>query len=107
MAICGAATVGPWTLDYDVETRRPLVEAMEVPSWGGGVIVADCAEEADARFIAEARAGWPHAIERALVAEAEVARLKRVIDEALESSEWGVYEDALKSVVRILREAAE
>ncbi|MBU8715447.1 hypothetical protein KM924_23385 [Brevibacillus parabrevis] len=40
-----------------------------MPSWGGGVIVADCGQDADARFIAEARTGWPHAIERALAAE--------------------------------------
>lgn len=75
LAICNAATPGPWALDYDYEDRRHCVEAVNVPSWGGGVIVADCAEEADARFIAEARAGWPHAIGRAMAAEAEVDRL--------------------------------
>lgn len=126
LAICNAATAGPWALDYDCEDRKHCVEAVNVSSWGGGVIVADCAEEADARFIAEARTGWPHAIERALTAEelcahqgrsilalaernrelkVEVERLRRTINEAIESSEWGAYEDSLRSVVRILKEA--
>lgn len=70
LAICNAATAGLWALDYDWEERRYCVEAVDVPSWGGGVIVADCGQDADARFIAEARTGWPHAIERALAAEA-------------------------------------
>jgi hypothetical protein len=37
-------------------------------------------------------------------AKAEVARLRRIIDEALKSSEWGAYDDSLRSVVRILKE---
>ena len=34
-------------------------------------------DTADAEFVAQAREGWPHAIERALKAEAEVERLRR------------------------------
>ncbi|MDN9010014.1 hypothetical protein [Brevibacillus laterosporus] len=72
LEICNAATEGPWVKDYH---GGYCVEATSIPSWGGGVIVASCGERADARFIAEARDGWPHAIERALSAEAEVERL--------------------------------
>ncbi|OAJ75119.1 hypothetical protein AYJ08_05740 [Brevibacillus sp. SKDU10] len=55
------------------------MEATSIPAWGGGVIVASCGERADARFIAEARDGWPHAIRRALDAEAEVERLRKLV----------------------------
>lgn len=119
LALCEAATVGPWiysdwpgSVNVVTPSRRIITSVYGMD-----------AQEANARgiFIAAARTGWPHAIERALeaerevealrertlAAEAEVARLRRIIDEAVESSEWGVYEDALKSVVRILKEATD
>lgn len=74
LEICYAATEGPWAADYH---EGHCVEATSIPSWGGGVIVASCGERADARFIAEARDGWPHAIERALNAEMKVAQMER------------------------------
>ncbi|MBG9788737.1 hypothetical protein [Brevibacillus laterosporus] len=76
LEICYAATEGPWVEDYH---EGHCVEATSIPSWGGGVIVASCDERADARFIAEARDGWPHAIRRALNAEAEVDRLRNLV----------------------------
>ena len=105
LALCEAATVGPWiyrgwpgSVDVVTPSRRIITSVYGMD-----------AHEANARgiFIAAARTGWPAAIKRALAAEAEVARLRRIIDEAVESSEWGVYEDALRSVVRILKGATE
>lgn len=68
LRLCEAATVGPWETGYDHEEQRYCVEAVNEVSWGGGFIVADCAYKEDAKFIAEAREGWPHAIRRALEA---------------------------------------
>ncbi|WP_338461658.1 hypothetical protein V5G20_18060 [Brevibacillus borstelensis] len=66
------ATPGPWALDYDDESRRPCVEAVTVPSWGGGVIVADCAHDVDAEFITHAREDIPKLL-------AEIERLRRLV----------------------------
>ncbi|WP_068792796.1 hypothetical protein [Brevibacillus laterosporus] len=74
LEICNVATEGPWAADYH---EGHCVEATSIPSWGGGVIVCYGVERADARFIAEARDGWPHAIKRALDAEMKVAQMER------------------------------
>lgn len=51
--ICNKATPGPW------KKHNTVVHALPV----------DATNEHDADFIAKAREGWPHAIERALKAE--------------------------------------
>lgn len=79
LRLCEAATVGPWETGYDHEEQRYCVEAVNEVSWGGGFIVADCAYKEDAKFIAEAREGWPHAIRRALEAEAERDELRKIV----------------------------
>jgi hypothetical protein len=95
LAICNAATPGPW-----IDNGNEIVT--ESNRFVG---IAGALTDEDNQFIAEARTGWPHAIERALAAEEEVERLRHIIDEALKSSEWGAYDDSLRSVVRILKEA--
>ena len=72
LQICNKATPGPWETEY-----------------GAGycvinedVIVCSDIWQNDAEFIAEAREGWPHAIERAIKAEAENAKLRAVVDAA-------------------------
>lgn len=75
LAICDAATAGPWAVDDNLSVYHedsggticdvgdPYPRGLNKPS-------------ENMRFIAEARTGWPHAIERALAAEAEVERLR-------------------------------
>jgi hypothetical protein len=66
LAICNAATAGPWVADkvgivYDIFAED-------------GDMIADILyEKNDARFIAEAREGWPAAL-------AEIKRLKTSVD---------------------------
>jgi hypothetical protein len=66
LAICEAATPGPWKVD------KSLIEID-----GYTLFISYCATPRDLRFAAEAREGWPHAIRRALTAEARVAELER------------------------------
>ena len=79
LAICEAATPGPW-MDHKEHDLWREVRANHS-------MIADCLTDSDARFIAEAREGWPYAIRRALGAEAEVDRLRdeiRMLQEQLE-----------------------
>ncbi|QHZ58648.1 hypothetical protein M655_025100 [Brevibacillus sp. NSP2.1] len=65
LAICNATVPGPWSRtcnDFIVDAH-------------GEMICEILADETVDTFIAESRTGWPHAIERALAAEAEVDRL--------------------------------
>ncbi|WNF07427.1 hypothetical protein [Brevibacillus borstelensis] len=75
LAICNAATAGPW--GWGVDNGESLLQNSR------GVPVVFISEpgitDADARFIAEARTGWPHAIERALTAEELCAHQGRSI----------------------------
>lgn len=74
LAICNAATAGPL---YVVDVPSGIY-ATEID----GDVFAECERLEDARFITEARTGWPHAIERAMAAEAEVERLRRIAEYA-------------------------
>jgi len=82
LAICNAATPGPWAADkgYEQSERGNYVYSQAE----GSVVCAeqdgtDCVlSNEDARFIAEARTGWPHAIERALAAERKLAEIRRL-----------------------------
>ncbi len=72
LAICEAATAGPWTWQsWEHDRDRVLIETELF-------LVADAMSisEEDAEFIAAAREGWPYAIRRALEAEAEADRLR-------------------------------
>jgi hypothetical protein len=115
LAICEAATPGPWEVEqtkgvartaitdaldpniwplYIVMPSPPFVlgkcgAAIAVDHFRGGIKEA----EAIARFIAEARTGWPYAIRRALAAEAEVDRLRNelnILQEQLEQRRCSV-----------------
>lgn len=74
LALCDAAITGPVEYfasidseyEYDV-CRKDFLST----------IIASVIDERDARMITEAYAGWPHAIRRAMAAEAEVERLKQ------------------------------
>lgn len=76
LAVCNAATPGPWLVDSPSnQVRQPKGSKrrrITTPPDASGI--------KDAAFIAAAREGWPEAIRRALAAEAEVERLTRFIE---------------------------
>lgn len=75
-ALCDAATVGPWNASSDEWPGNDNLQYWVNTHWDG-ILCAGTFD--DARFASEARTGWPHAIRRALDAEAEVERLKAII----------------------------
>ena len=80
LAICEAATPGPWECKYGQTAHH--IRNLELK-----VSVALAARGTNAHFITEAREGWPYAIRRAMVAEAEVDRLRdeiRMLQKQLE-----------------------
>lgn len=116
LQICDAASEGPWwyeELNPDhcgkyVNIHRVIMDFGYSPdiddqSACGGF--PPCAE--DERFIAEARTGWPHAIQRAITAETEVERLRQVLRSIADKD--GLYylsaQHALGDVLRIAKEA--
>ncbi len=79
LAICGAATPGPWITD-----ENPRCQLVWGPNNSGHGAIAEVRKYQEKwsdnlRFIAEAREGWPYAIRRALEAEAEIDRLRNEI----------------------------
>ena len=76
LAICEAATAGPWRRLTKYEQAVVGEGMMDVITARGDDMAHVDIEPDDERFIIEAREGWPEAIRRALAAEAEVARLK-------------------------------
>lgn len=74
LAICETARPGPWRAELSVPERgdrRPAVLTHFDDYWQDEFIHADFACMIDAKFAAEAREGWPHAIRRAIAAETE------------------------------------
>jgi hypothetical protein len=74
LAICEAATAGPWLVDENTanQIRQPngsKRRRITTPPDADGI--------KDAAFIAKAREGWPESIRRAMAAEAEVERLRK------------------------------
>ena len=97
LAICEAATPGPWISNRDAKDERfkdELIWGFNGPGFGAIAEVFQNYPEhvQNERFIAEAREGWPYAIRRALGAEAEVDRLRdeiRMLQEQLEQRRRG------------------
>jgi hypothetical protein len=77
LAICEAATAGPWF-------KTDGIHALYVSTDACMDVIAECEVTRDATFIAEARTGWPHAIQRAMAAEKEVERLRALIRDAVD-----------------------
>lgn len=86
LAMCQAATPGPWELEPEADEDEGLViwrKDDEHPGRSEGVIVLnpDCHyEEADVTFIVDSRAALPHWIERAQAAEVEARRLREALE---------------------------
>jgi len=82
LAICEAAPPGPWIANTDPRFHDNLVWGPKGPGWGTVAEATRYLKEKReiAKFIAEAREGWPYAIRRALEAEAEVDRLRNELN---------------------------
>jgi len=78
LAICEAAPPGPWIANTDPRFHDNLVWGPKGPGFETVAEATPYLKEKReiAKFIAEAREGWPYAIRRALEAEAEVDRLR-------------------------------
>lgn len=78
LALCEAATAGPWRAELGVRERgdrRPAVLTHYDDDWKDEFIHADFANMNDAEFCAEAHEGWPHSIRRAIASEKAVDEL--------------------------------
>lgn len=82
--LCNKATPGPWE-----RNEKPSFGDWWVCSGGQHICLLPADKKgtyygemfrANSDFIAQAREGWPHAIERAIKAEAEVAKYKRALE---------------------------
>lgn len=90
LALCEAATPGPWRYeDGDVNRRdpRPAVLTYFDYEEGEWFIHADFADKDDAIFSAAAREGWPIAIRRAMAAEAKLQYLLYICGELAEGAD--------------------
>lgn len=90
LAICEAATPGPWEAQIS-QSGSEVVTGDDSSTWVCQLWYKDedimQNHKSNARFIAEAREGWPYAIRRALAAEAEIDRLRdeiRMLQEQME-----------------------
>ena len=98
LEICDKATPGPWRAGGSFVITFHDEWICEVV----GEYSMGC--EDNMRFVAQAREGWPHAIERAIKAETLVRELVGVIDDllrqinecGLDNEMWEVYERAKK-----------
>ncbi|UED72135.1 hypothetical protein [Brevibacillus sp. HD3.3A] len=77
LALCEAATPGPWESLPDAVMASNIVLRWVCQMYDSVDVFPSAA--ADARFIAESRTALPHWIQRAVVAEAEVERLKNTM----------------------------
>lgn len=81
LAICEAATDGPWRRLTKYEQAVVGEGMIDVITACGDDMARVDIEPEDERFIIEAREGWPEAIRRAIEAEAEVMRLNTLLSE--------------------------
>jgi hypothetical protein len=98
LELCNKATPGSWVFNG-------------ISVLGAhGLLIARTPNDADAEFIAQAREGWPHAIERALKAEALARKLLDVLGRVIPRYLVGRLELDLDSVLEangLLKKAKE
>lgn len=94
LAICDAATAGPWEWKEGEwrELGRITSPSWVVCSFGNEETYYPSAgaepNDEDIAFIAESRQGWPEAIRRAIAAEAENERLREALRSIMHVSAW-------------------
>ena len=97
LKLCNKATLGPWQSNKscgDNHYPNNYVWGEKGPGYGtvakAGVDYPSIPREHDAEFIAQAREGWPHAIERAIKAEALVRELVHSLKLIRSSSQFSL-----------------
>lgn len=89
LALCDAATPGPWHADwrgtnhFELTTHAPGAKDLWLSMPDSGIQKGE-----DLDMIAESREGWPAAIRRALSAEAEVATLRAYVGSEIVRSDY-------------------
>jgi hypothetical protein len=91
LELCNKATPGPWKNFSD--TFEPTVYTKELDGCRGSCIARMFGlytehTKANAEFVAQAREGWPHAIERAIKAETLARELARELEEIKKRGDW-------------------
>lgn len=76
LKVCDRATPGPWRHECNLDCSEIYAPGVDTP------IVLVGHDPYDADFIAQAREGWPHAIERAIEAEALARELMDMLKKA-------------------------
>ncbi|WP_279041746.1 hypothetical protein [Brevibacillus borstelensis] len=97
LKICEAATPGPWRMNDSDMYEDNIVWGPKGPGYGAVARVENDYPRKprinDARFVAEAREGWPETIRYAMSLEREIDRLRNELDifqEQLEQRGCGV-----------------
>ena len=112
LEICNKATPGPWhwtpeEIGRDAGTgwwgEPPSVILPQVMGDNNGKRFVVWSND-DAEFIAQAREGWPHAIERAIKAEAEVEQLKAELKKV---EFWQKHYEEVTKLCRVVDAARE
>jgi len=98
LEICNKATRGPWVYDKNDVDIWSQPDPWRVCSVG---------LYADMVFIAQAREGWPHAIGRAIKAEAEVELIKTEDEVARLKYELYAIEKNIKRIIAELDKESE
>ena len=92
LKVCDRATPGPWRCEWNPDCSEIYAPGVDKP------IILVGHDPHDADFIVQAREGWPHAIERALKAEALAQKLLDVLGRVIPSYLVGRLELDLDSV---------
>ena len=104
LKFCNRATQGPWRHEWNPNYSEVYAPGVDKP------IILVGHDPHDAEFIVQAREGWPHAIERALKAEALAQKLLDVLGRVIPSYLVGRLEVDLDSVLEangLLKRAEE
>src|SRR5690554_7703652 len=104
LKFCDRATQGPWRHEWNPDCSEVYAPGVDKP------IILVGHDPYDADFIVQAREGWPHAIERALKAEALARKLLDVLGRVIPRYLVGRLELDLDSVLEangLLKRAEE
>ena len=93
LKFCNRATQGPWRHEWNPDCSEVYAPGVDKP------IALVGHNPYDAEFIVQAREGWPHAIERAIKAEALAQKLLDVLGRVIPRYLVGRLETDLDSVL--------